>query len=89
MPDPEYRAYRENQEGRLKPYGPGPVVELDLVVRRLIMSAVQDVVTGALIVIAAMRQPSACSIGKSCADTGCTIAQRDRLIYDNGSWSSS
>lgn len=49
LPEPEYRPYRETQKLRLKPYGPGPVVELDLVVRRLITPAVQDVVTGALI----------------------------------------
>jgi hypothetical protein len=49
MPEPEYRAHRETQKRRLKPYGPGPVVELDLVVRRLITPAVQDAVTGALI----------------------------------------
>jgi hypothetical protein len=49
MPEPEYRAYRETQKRRLKPYGLSQIVDLDLVVRRLITPAVQDAVTGALI----------------------------------------
>jgi hypothetical protein len=49
MPEPEYRAYCETQKRRLKPYRRSQIVELDLVVRRLITPAVQDVVTGALL----------------------------------------
>jgi hypothetical protein len=50
LPEPEYRAGREVQRRRLKPYDPrSAVIDVELTVRRLATPAVRDVATNTLI----------------------------------------
>jgi hypothetical protein len=50
LPEPEYRACREIQSRRLKPYDPrSQVVEVGIVVRRLVTQAIYDAATGRLV----------------------------------------
>ena len=50
LPDPEYRAFREIRKIPLKRYASrSPVIEMEMIMRRLATPAVKDVVTGALV----------------------------------------
>ena len=50
LPEPVYRSFRETRKLPLKPYDRnGPIVEIEMEVRRLVTPAVRDVATGAMI----------------------------------------
>lgn len=50
LPEPIYRSFRETRKLQLKPYNRNsPIVEIEVKVRRLVKSAVRDVVTGTMI----------------------------------------
>jgi hypothetical protein len=50
LPDPEYRAFRETRKIPLKRYASkSPVIEMEMIVRRLATPAVTDAVSGALV----------------------------------------
>jgi hypothetical protein len=50
LPEPEYRANRETQTQRLKPYDRrSPLITIEITVRRLITPAVRDAATGKLV----------------------------------------